>query len=616
VNKVRPSITALFLLAFLLTTVVHARGDQADAELQALGFLAGEEPAAFTARSPRPISKTAENVTVITAEQIALLNAHTLAEVLQTIPGIQLEQLRTPGSFTFFDLQGASSRGHVQVFIDGVRQNDLVETVADVGLIPVQQIERVEIVKGSASAAWGQALGGVVNVITKAPAAERPLGGMVSASYGERLTTDLRGEVSGTVGRFGYYLSGGNLHSDGLLPTNGINRNNGYGKLTYDLPGKGALTLGLDYLKSSRGLFESADFNLKSDADTSSGYSFLAFSYPLDRRLSLDLSARLSRLEREVFGRALDDRQLLMHALTKESNRGASARLTWGDSLNNLVTGLEYEHAEVRQAVLLNQADLTERTMDRWGAYANGALSLGPLTLLPGARFDHTGIGSDELSYTLGLTCRLTEKTILRGYGARGYSLPVALVLHGPEKVWTVQAGAESEEIPYLWLKGTFFYNDAWDIEQADSSSGTLAIVLKEQIRRGFELEARTVPVHGFSLAGGYTFTDARDSDSRARLKGVPVNQAKLSLRYDNALLGLKGLVSGNYVWWNAEESSNGKYTGTIWDLHLTQRLMPGRELSPELFFSLHNLFDGAQYADSIFKNTGRWLEGGVRFRF
>jgi vitamin B12 transporter len=614
VNKVRPSITTLFLLAFLLITVVHARGDQSDAELQALGFLAGDEPT-LTPHSPRPVSKTAENVSVITAEQVALLNAHTLAEVLQTIPGIQLEQIGTPGSWTFIDIQGASS-AHIQVLIDGVRQNDLVENAADVGLIPVQQIERIEIVKGSASAAWGQALGGVVNVITKAPVADRPLGGVASASYGERLTTDLRGEVSGTLGRFGYYLSGGNLHSDGLLPSNGINRNNGYAKLTYDLPGKGALTFGLDYRKSSRGIFESADFNTQQDGDTSSGYSFLAFSYPLDRRLVLDLSGRISRLERESFVRQLDDRQLLIHFLNKESNRGASAKLTWGDSLNNLVTGLEYEHAEVRQDVTLIQSDLTERTMDRWGGYANGALSFGPLTILPGARFDHTGIGNDELSYTLGLTCRLTEKTILRGYGARGYSLPAALVLHGPEKVWTVQVGAESEEIPYLWLKGTFFYNDTWDIEQADYSSDPPTIVLKEQIRQGVELEARTVPLRGFSLAGGYTFTDARDSDSRERIKGVPVNQAKLSLRYDNPHLGLKGLVSGNYVWWNTPDEFNGKYTGTIWDLQLTQRLMPGRELSPELFFSLHNLFDGAQYADSIFKNTGRWLEGGVRFRF
>ena len=129
-------------------------------------------------------------------------------------------------------------------------------------------------------------------------------------------------------------------------------------------------------------------------------------------------------------------------------------------------------------------------------------------------------------------------------------------------------------------------------------------------------LEARTVALHGLSLAGGYTFTDVRDSDSQERVKGVPVNQAKLSINYDNPHLGLKGLVSGNYVWWNAPEDFNGKYTGTIWDLHLTQRLMPGWELSPELFFSAHNLFDGAQYSDSIFKNPGRWLEGGVRFRF
>ena len=48
----------------------------------------------------------------------------------------------------------------------------------------------------------------------------------------------------------------------------------------------------------------------------------------------------------------------------------------------------------------------------------------------------------------------------------------------------------------------------------------------------------------------------------------------------------------------------------------LLAQLQPGKELSPELFFSARNLFNGERYWDYWYKNAGRWLEGGVRFRF
>lgn len=582
-------------------------------------FSGGDQPLVSSGRTPRPTSRIAENVTVITAEQIALLNAHTLADVLNTVPGFQLEQVQTPGSFTFFSLQGATdAQAHVQVLIDGVPQNNLLQGAADVGLIPVQQIDRVEIIKGAASAAWGQALGGVINVITKAPESERVIGGTAAASMGERLTTDMRGELSGTVRRFGYYLSGGNLHSNGLLPGNRINNSNVYGKFTYDLPSKGSLMLGFDFRKADRGLDETLLYHDTTEAHRA--YTFLTFTYPLTERLTLELAARASHRNDETLLGHFDQGLVVLdnNFTVRESRRGGSAKLVWGDSLTNLVAGVEYEHGETEQwdALVPNSPFLTDRTMDRWATSANGTFSYGALTILPGVRFDHTGLSSDALSYTLGATYRLTEKTVLRGYGARGYSLPNAIWNNGPQKVWTVQAGAETEAVPYLWLKGTFFYNDTWNVEVGDFNLSSPGVTLREQIKQGFELEARTIPLYGFSLAGGYTFTDARDGETKERLKSVPEHGAKLALNYDNISLGLRGVMTGNYVQWNAPIGNNAKDSAVIWDLHLTKMLFPAWELSPELFFSVHNLFNGSQYQSDSFKNAPRWLEGGVRWRF
>lgn len=616
------------LIAFLLVLCIASVSPVsagASEEDQTLSLFSGEDqPLVSTGRTPRPISSIAENVTVITVEQIALLNAHTLADVLNTVPGIQLEHNRTPGSFTDFYIQGATSgQSHLLVLIDGIQQNNFIQGMADPGLTPVQQIERIEIVKGSASAAWGAALGGVVNVITKSPEGERAFGGSASASIGERTTANPRGEVSGTVGRLGYYLSGGNLHSDGLLPNNGINQNNGYLKLTYDIPTRGSLTFGASIRDSSQGIEEawipSWQITAHDNRKNTFGYSFLSLSQPLAERLILEMTARGSYREDETFWGELAQGGVKPDEITpaREAVWGGGAKLSWGDSLTGVVTGVDYDHIDVHRQHTTYYSDppavdLFDRTLDRWGVYSNGAFSLGRLTILPGIRFDHTGVGSDSLSYTLGATFRLTEKTVLRGYGARGYGLPLLNFTHGPQKVWTVQTGIESSDIPYLWLKGTLFYNYTWDI-QADVNQDTLA----KQTKQGFEVEARTVPWYGFSLAGGYTYIDAWDRDTHERLPLVPKHGAKLALQYDDSRLGLRGIVTGNYVWWNSPPEKQGKYNTILWDLHLTQKLPFGAALAPELFFSVHNLFNSDQYSDGIlYKNAPRWLEGGVRWRF
>lgn len=613
----------LTLLTFLIGLAAPVQAEQPDAGLSLFELPAEDQPITATIRSPRPISHIAENVTVITAEQIAALNAHTLADVLQTVPGVQLNQLQTPGSFTDFNIQGAETGlSHVLVLIDGVKVNNLLQGMADPGLIPVQQIERVEIIKGASAGSWGQALGGVVNVITKSPNNERPIGGLASASMGERATNDLRGEVSGTINRFGYYLSGGNLHSKGLLSNNGVNLNNGYGKFTYDLPAKGILTFGLGYHDIDRGLDENA--LVLDDNTVRRFYTFLNFSYPLAEQLTLELAGKASNYNNET--KLGDNNQGVVTPFKefhlREATRGGSAKLTWGDNRNNLITGVEYDHGEVQQwdALTPDSPYLTDKSKDSLAAFANGAVSSGDLTFLPGIRIDRTGFGNDCLSYTMGATYRLTEKTLLRAYGAKGFGLPLVVFDNGPQRVWTLQTGLETEAISYLWLKGTLFYNDITNATVADFDPENPGVTFREQIRQGVELEARTSTLYGLFLAGGYTYTDARDRESGTRLQTVPTNLVKASLHYDKISIGLKGVLTGNYVNWNAPADRNARYSAVITDLHLTQRLWPNGNLSPEIFFSVRNLFNGAQYQNdstfSTYKNTPRWLEGGVRFRF
>jgi vitamin B12 transporter len=608
------------LLALLLLAAVSPVWAVGDEELSALGFDTGAaEPQVTTSHIIRPTSKIAENVTVVTAEEIARINAHTLADVLQTVPGISMDVVRTPGSSAFFNIQGALNT-QVLVLMDGVPLNNLNQNVVFPGDIPVQQIERVEIVKGAASAAWGPALGGVVNIVTKSPEPGRPVSGALSASYGERATSDSRFELTGTTGPVGYYLSAGHLHSDGLLANNGVNNNNLYAKLTYALPSRGLLTLGYAHTDVKKGQEEiyvpSWDMTLHDNASTERGYGFASLAQPLGERLQLDLLGYFIRRPENTIWGHLDQGAVVKDAdfRVKEAGRGLKASLTWGDSDNNLVTGLEYEHGETTEREALSGAPpYYDYEWERVSTYANGTVSLGRLTILPGIRFDHTGINGDYLSYTLGATYRLSDSTVLRAYGAKGYSLPNPRFLHDLQETRTVQAGFETGAVPYLWLKGTFFYN--W-LDGVESYS-----TLYDQLKQGFELEARTLSFHGLSLSAGYTYLYATDRDTDKQLESdsgqsVPPQTVKLGLNYNNRDLGLKGTLLGNYVWWHAPSYLNAKYDTMTWDLHLNWKLCPTSERSPELFFSGHNLFNGTQYNNSWFKNTPRWLELGLRFKF
>jgi vitamin B12 transporter len=144
-------------------------------EEDALALYSGwQEESTSASRSPKPLSQSPENITIVTARDIEIINAHTLADVLATIPGIQTHVLGGPGSSTYTYIQGASFP-HTLVMLDGAPLNK-ISNFSDVGSVPARIIERIEIVKGSASSAWGPALGGVINVITKSPD-KRPVSG-------------------------------------------------------------------------------------------------------------------------------------------------------------------------------------------------------------------------------------------------------------------------------------------------------------------------------------------------------------------------------------------------------------------------------------------------------
>ncbi|MBI5102401.1 MAG: TonB-dependent receptor plug domain-containing protein, partial [Nitrospirae bacterium] len=224
-------------------TVVFAQSKEAVTDL--LMFWEEKDLFVQTAtRHSKPISRVAENMAVITAKDIEEMNAHTVAEVLNRVTGFLVTfEGQDFGSFhSSLSIDGSADR-HVLVLLDGMQWSMPSDNHALTGLIPAGIIERIEIIKGPASSAWGSSLGGVVNIITKNAGNKDAPSGSVSASYGQKNSQDYSAGISGKAGTVGYYLFAGHQHSDGLRFNRTFNDDNVYSRIS--IPVSKDVTVGL-----------------------------------------------------------------------------------------------------------------------------------------------------------------------------------------------------------------------------------------------------------------------------------------------------------------------------------------------------------------------------------
>ncbi|WP_300175645.1 TonB-dependent receptor [uncultured Aliivibrio sp.] len=112
------------------------------------------------------------SVSVVTKEEIELLQAKTLTEVLRYIPGIQVGESGGPANTTSVFLRGSESN-HTLVLLNGMKINNASSGGFDFSIIPIETIEQVEVIRGPRAAVYGaDAIGGVINLITKTESKE------------------------------------------------------------------------------------------------------------------------------------------------------------------------------------------------------------------------------------------------------------------------------------------------------------------------------------------------------------------------------------------------------------------------------------------------------------
>ena len=169
-------------------------------------------------RLEQPLKQSLSSTTLITAQDIRNSQAPDVPTILRNVAGVELSQNGGLGKTAGLFLRGTDST-HVLVLLDGVRINSATTGMTAIDQLMLDQVERIEVVRGNVSSLYGsEAIGGVVQIFTKrghgAPAAN------VSASMGSQGTQRLSAGFGGVADSTDFSVQLSTLKTDGVSALN------------------------------------------------------------------------------------------------------------------------------------------------------------------------------------------------------------------------------------------------------------------------------------------------------------------------------------------------------------------------------------------------------------
>lgn len=206
--------------------------------------------------TPQTVDEVSKALTVVDTQEIEERNELAIPESLRTVPGLRVQQLGGPGSFTSIKTRGLPSED-TAVLIDGIRFRDPASTQGDAsGFLEdliVTDVSRLEVLRGSGSSLYGSnAVGGVVNVVTDEGGG--PIHGSVLGEGGNLGLFRTRAHLAGGVNNNRIVYSAGFSFLNvtrGLDNEDEARTTNGQGRILFRLTPTATLT-GRIYTAKSR----------------------------------------------------------------------------------------------------------------------------------------------------------------------------------------------------------------------------------------------------------------------------------------------------------------------------------------------------------------------------
>ncbi len=394
---------------------------------------AGEQVIVVTAeRRPQTLLQSPSSVAVVTRSQIEARKSFDLTDAVRLLPGVSVAQSGTFGKSASIFLRGTNSN-HALVLVDGVRANSPQDGRFDVGQIPVENVEQIEILRGPASALYGSdAIGGVINIITRRGDGPFRTGGQLE--YGSFNTQKQVVTVNGSQDRNRVSFSAFRNKTDGNFRNDDF-RNLG-ASLRFDraLGGGGNLAL--------IGRTSSADFGVP-------GQRFLSPD-PNQRGTSRDSTASLAYSNQ--VGRRNDRLTLGFYdrKLTDDDTRAATSPSPNPSRFSNRVlsldaqTGYRFGHniltggLELRResANIFSSSGFGESAYNRatrtYALFLQNELKSGAFTFVPGVRYENNSQFGDFTSVRLAGAYNLSRQTKLKASFGTAFKAPTFDSLYFP----------------------------------------------------------------------------------------------------------------------------------------------------------------------------------------
>lgn len=599
-------------------------------------------------------------ITVLIKEEIEAKGAEKLRDIFELDPGLTLTRAR---GRDFPSIRGFGSQ-HVLILIDGRRLAGEVEQDFELDRISLENVERIEILKGPASALYGtDALGGVINIITKTPdklefKADTKIG---THSGGKADAQSLSVYAGGKLGRFGISLSGQLLNANPYFTAQQTTlredsqRKNISLKLSYDLTKHTQIIIDGAYMKEnaeSRSLSRNILFR---DINDNKRYDLSAALSHKSPDLEYFIRGYLSKYDKDYENRTLATNRLNTFTTAEPAKYVAEGRITKEIIKNHLATlGAEYRHEIFRGTRLqagegvftVTREGITltgsEAKINSWAVYVQNEWQVtDKLLIIPALRYDDSDKFKGNLSPKLGITYKILPNLRAKANYAHGFKTPSPRDLYiewrhagpryiirgnpalGPEKTVSYEVALEGE-IGILSGRVAYFFNDVDDlietVEVVPPPPGTPAgwrvftyqNIAKAKIQ-GIEAVAGLSLTEELSLKVGYAYLDAKDDVRNERLLMRPRHKLTPRLSYNNKPLGLRGTIWGEYIgdnlWQRATPTTPEIIKDyALWHVNLSKDI--SRHV--EIYAGVDNLFNKKDHDIPI---IGSFYYGGVRIK-
>ncbi len=503
---------------------------------------AGRDVVVTADRTAEPIDRVGQSVTVLDTATIVQRQVSNVSDLLLQTPGVTVARNGGTGTLTSLSIRGAESDQTVAL-IDGIKLNDPSSPGGgfDFGGLLVGNIARIEVLRGAQSVLWGnQAIGGVVNLITRQPTDHLELnaraeGGWHETGQGFANVSDRIGPVSASLGG-GYYRTEGNSAYAAGTERDGY-RNFGFnGSVTVAL----AQNLSVDL----RGFY--SDGRTDIDGFPPPNYTFADTpEYALTKQAigyaGINLGLFDGRLKNRFGYAYTDTRRRDIDPTggvdTEEfRSRGQNERFEYQGVI---------DLGPVAQATFGAERELTRSATSSYGVpdpaarariwSGYGQLVVTPatgLTVTGGVRHDdHNVFGGATTVSGSGAYTPNGGNTVLRASYSEGFKAPTLYELQSeygneslrPERSHGWDAGVTQKAVGgAIEASATWFHRNSNDLINFVSCDGPLTGICTNRpygtyenvaraLSQGLEATLALHPVEGFTVSGSYTYLDAED---------------------------------------------------------------------------------------------------------